>query len=80
MTHSHDPLATSNPDSDSGYGGGGRTARPLFALIPIGIGLALALAMLVGGIHVMTTPAGSAAGEAHIAQTTVPASGAGGAS
>ncbi len=80
MSHSHDPLATSNPDSDSGYGGGGRTARPLFALIPIGIGLALALAMLVGGIHVMTTPSGTAAGEAHVLQTAIPASSAAGSS
>ncbi len=54
MSHSHDPLATANPDA--GYGGGGRTSRPLWALIPLGIGVALAVAMLVGGLHVMTTP------------------------
>jgi len=72
MSPSHDHSAAA---PDHGYGGGGRTNRPLFALIPIGIALAIVLAMLAGGIHLMTTPADTAAGEGHIAQTAVPASG-----
>ncbi len=56
--------------SDSGYGGGGRTSRPLWALIPIGILMVIVIAMLAEGLHVMTTPSSVAAGEAHIVQTT----------
>ncbi len=68
---SSDPSAASD---DHGYGGGGRTARPLFALIPIGLALAVCLAMLAGGLHVMMTPGPIAAGETHIVQTTNPTS------
>ena len=69
MSHTED-LHTEN----AGAYGGGRTARPLFALIPIAIALAVCLAMLAEGLHVMTTPADYFAGEAHIAQTTAPPS------
>ncbi len=68
MSHAH--------DSHAAYGAGGRSARPLIFLIPIGMALAVCLAMLAEGLHVMTTPADTAAGEAHIAQTTGPAPGA----
>jgi hypothetical protein len=59
------------PAADHGYGGGGRTARPLFALIPIGIALFVVLAMLAEG------PADAGAGESHVAQSAVPGSGPG---
>jgi len=74
MPSSH-PTPVAAPDQ--GYGGGGRTNRPLFALIPIGILLAIVLAMLAEGVHVMTMPADTSAGETHIVQTVVPASGSG---
>ena len=65
---------SSSPDhatvSQPAYGAGGRTSRPLWALIPIGILMAIVLAMLAEGLHVMTTPSDSAAGEAHIVATT----------
>jgi len=63
--------------SPQGYGGGGRTARPLFALIPLGVLIALALAMLAEGISVMITPSNPVAGENNVAQTAVPSAGAG---
>ncbi len=66
MSSSHDHATASDQD----YGGGGRTSRPLWALIPIGILIAIVVAMLAEGIHVMTAPSGLAAGEAHIVQTT----------
>lgn len=72
---------SSSPDpsvpADHGYGGGGRTARPLFALIPIGIALAVVLAMLAGGLHVMLSPSDSSAGVTSVAQTTAPTAGPG---
>ena len=72
----------SSPDpsaapADHGYGGGGRTARPLFALIPLAVLIAVCLAMLAEGLHVMTTPADASAGETHIVQTVVPSAGPG---
>lgn len=67
----------SAPALDHGYGGGGRTSRPLIALIPIGIAMVLALAMLAEGLHVMLTPDDASAGVAHVAQTTAPTSGPG---
>jgi hypothetical protein len=73
MSSTHDHLADG---SDHGYGGG-RTSRPLFALIPIGILMAVCLAMLVEGLHVMTSPSDTSAGETHIVQTVVPSSGPG---
>ena len=41
---------------------GGRTSRPLLALIPIGVLMAVCVAMLAGGLRVMTTPADTSAG------------------
>jgi hypothetical protein len=73
MSSSQDPSA---PAAEHGYGGG-RTARPLFALIPIGILLVIVLAMLAEGLHVMTSPYDSSAGEAGIAQATTPSAGPG---
>jgi hypothetical protein len=72
MSSSNDHAAASH-----GYGSGGRTARPLFALIPLGILIALALAMLAEGISVMITPSNPVAGENSIAQTAVPSAGPG---
>ncbi len=57
MSSSHDHAA----ELSHGYGGG-RTSRPLFALIPIGILMAVCLALLAEGVHVMTTPADTSAG------------------
>ncbi len=57
MSSSHDHAA----EVSHGYGGG-RTSRPLLALIPIGILMAVCLAMLAGGVKVMTTPADTSAG------------------
>ncbi len=74
MSPSHDHMAET---SAAGYGGGGRTARPLLFLIPIGIALVIVLALLAEGVNVMTSPTDNAAGEAHIVQTAVPSSGAG---
>ncbi len=74
MSSPQDPSAAV---SDHAYGGGGRTNRPLFALIPIGILLAIVLAMLAEGVHVMTMPTDSSAGEAGVAQTTTPSAGPG---
>ena len=74
MSSSHDHAAEA---AATGYGGGGRTARPLLFLIPIGIALVVVLALLAEGVSVMTTPADTSAGEAHIVQTAVPSSGAG---
>jgi hypothetical protein len=75
MSHSDDLRTTENA-----YGESRRTARPLFALIPIAIALAVCLAMLAEGLHVMTTPAGANSGEAHIAQAAAPSSSTGGTS
>ncbi len=62
--------------SEQAYGGG-RTSRPLWALIPIGVLMAIVVAMMVEGLHVMTAPSDGAAGEAHIVQTTGASSGPG---
>ena len=70
MSHSHDPHGAG---ASAGYGAGGRTARPLFALIPIGIALVVCLAMLAEGLHIMTTPADTGAG--HVTQTAAPPAG-----
>ena len=62
MSPSHDHAA----HSEQAYGGGGRTSRPLWALIPLGVLIAIVVAMLAEGVQVMTSPSDVAAGEAHI--------------
>ena len=73
MSSSSDHAAASG----HGYGAGGRTARPLFALIPLGILIAVAVAMLALGVSVMTTPSNPLAGVNDVAQTTAPSAGVG---
>lgn len=74
MSSSHDHPAET---SVHGYGGGERTSRPLFALIPIGIALVIVFAMLAEGLHVMTTSSPSWTGVENVAQTTAPTAGPG---
>ncbi len=73
MSSPHDHAAA----PEQSYGGGGRTSRPLFALIPIGLLMAIVIAMLAEGLHVMTTPSDAAAGEQHVVATTGAADGPG---
>ncbi len=66
-----------NAAPSSGYGAPGRSNRPLLFLIPIGLGIALALGLFVMGLPYLTSVPSSAAGEANITQTAVPAPAAG---
>jgi hypothetical protein len=61
-------------NAEAAYGAGGRTTRPLFALIPIGVALAVALAMLAEGLQVMTSAGDTGAAGARIAQAAAPPS------